>query len=102
MGLMQPCADEYCDVDWTAYLSEPTMPAPPPAQDLRPSYWAWGAIFIAVVVWELVAWLSKKMPTLSQGVQRGPRWFRWAMALGLSGLIYHLFLQGRFVVEVIR
>lgn len=93
--MSQPCPDEYCDLEWTAYLSEPTMPEPPPVQDLRPTYWAWGVIFLAVVVWEIVAVLSKyRLPTLSQGVQRGPRWFRWGLALGFAGLIYHLFVQG--------
>jgi uncharacterized membrane protein YhdT len=83
--------------DGLAYATE--LPAPPDPtiyeQNLHPAYWAVGVILIAVAVYELVAVLSHYViPTISQGVQRGPRWFRWSISLGLVAVVYHFLFQG--------
>jgi hypothetical protein len=93
-----PCPDEYCDMGWVALLGTPEPPPNPHLfeQNLHPAYWAVGGILIAVAVYELVAILSHYViPTISQGVQRGPRWYRWSLSAGLGVLIYHFLFQGR-------
>jgi hypothetical protein len=55
-----------------------------------PGYWMWGALFLAVLIFEAWAVLSHHR-TLSETVQHGPRWFKWAMGLGLVALLFHLF-----------
>lgn len=76
---MQDCLDQLADT-------------PPPATPSETyGYWMWAALFLAVLVFE--AWaLATHHRTLSQTVQHGPRWFKWAMGIGLVALIAHLFL----------
>jgi hypothetical protein len=67
-----------------------SLPDPVPLPDPQlPGYWLWGAIFLAVAIFELWAiWTHHR--TLSQTVQHGPAWFRWALGLGLIALVVHL------------
>jgi len=53
--------------------------------------WVWGLLFLAVAIFEAWAVLTKHR-TLSQTVQHGPRWFRWAIGVGFIALLGHLFL----------
>ena len=71
-------------------MSCPLPPDPAPNPQLA-GYWMWGLIFLAVAIFEVWAVLTHHR-TLSQTVQHGPRWFRWAMGLGLLGLLAHFFL----------
>ena len=76
---MQECG---VDVDPVADVHESTQ---------LPGYWMWGVLFAAIIIFEVIALLTKHR-TLSQTVQLGPRWFKWAMGVGLVVLIAHLFL----------
>lgn len=69
----------------------PLPPEPPAPNPQLPGYWMWAAIFLAVAIFEAWAVLTHHR-TLSQTVQHGPRWFRWAMGLGFLGLLAHFFL----------
>lgn len=66
-------------------------PEPPPPNPNLPGYWAWGLIFLAVAIFEAWAVFTHHR-TLSQVVQHGPRWFRWAIGLGFIALLGHFFL----------
>ncbi len=75
-----------CDEDPSCYASTPVLPSHPTL-----GYWFWGILFLAVAVYELWAVITHH-PTLSQTVQRGPRWFKWALGVGFIALLGHLFL----------
>lgn len=60
--------------------------------NIRAAMWMWAAVFIAVLAFEAWAIWTGNL-TMSESVWHGPRWFRWALGIGLAGLIYHLFLQ---------
>jgi hypothetical protein len=53
--------------------------------------WFWAALFIATLAYEIWAIWTKHL-TPSQTVRKGPRWFKWALGIGLCGLIWHLFV----------
>ncbi len=68
----------------------PSTPVAPATAAFIPGMVMWGILFLAVAIYE--AWaVWTHHPTLSQTVQHGPRWFKWALALGLIWLIVHLF-----------
>ncbi len=71
-----------------AYTEQP--PPQPPNPQLV-GMWVWGLLFLAVAIFEAWAVLTKHR-TLSQTVQHGPRWFRWAIGVGFVVLLGHLFL----------
>ena len=64
------------------------LPQEPPNPQLA-GYWMWGLVFIAVALFELWAVWTKHR-TLSQTVQHGPKWLRWAFGIGFIALIVHL------------
>jgi hypothetical protein len=66
-------------------------PEVPAANPQLLGMWVWGLLFLAVAIFEAWAVLTHHR-TLSQTVQHGPRWFRWALGVGLIALIGHLFL----------
>ena len=83
--MSQPCV-EFPD-------DPPVLPSTSVAQSAYPfipGMVMWGLLFLAVAIYE--AWaVFTHHPTLSQTVQHGPRWFKWALGLGLIGLLVHLF-----------
>jgi len=74
-----------------AQIEVPAPPPPPRLDDQRLGMWVWGLLFLAVAIYEAWAVLTHHR-TLSQVVQRGPRWFRWAIGVGFIALLGHLFL----------
>lgn len=81
---MQPCIE-------SMEIDAPPPDVPPSRSEQFAGYWLWGALFLAVLIFEAWAVLTHHR-TLSQTVQHGPRWFRWAMGIGLIALLGHLFL----------
>lgn len=70
----------------------PPLPEPPPLPSQQTTgYVMWGLIFLAVAIFEVWAiWTHHR--TLSQTVQHGPAWFRWAIGVGFLALLGHFFL----------
>jgi hypothetical protein len=68
----------------------PSTPIPQQTYPYNPGMVMWGLLFLAVAIYEAWAVVTGH-PTLSQTVQHGPKWFKWALALGLIGLFVHLF-----------
>ncbi len=50
----------------------------------------WLLVIGAVILYEILA-LATGHQTMSQAVQRGPRWLKWLVGGALVWLIWHLF-----------
>ncbi len=50
----------------------------------------WIVLIIGVMLYEAIALLRGKQ-TMSQAVQRGPRWLKWFVGGGIVWLLWHLF-----------
>ena len=65
-------------------------PPPPPTYDTL-GFTAWLVLFVLVLAYEW--WASRTgRQTLSQTVQRGPRWFRWSLGISFAVLLVRLFV----------
>ena len=86
--MIQPdCLDPLPSRDLLADVAQ-ALPTP----NIKAAMWMWGAVFIAVLVFEAWAiWTGNY--TMSESVWHGPKWFKWVLGAGLGVLIYHLFIQ---------
>ena len=90
-----PCPDDLPPLP-SHDLAQQVIAAPP---DMRYVYIAIATL--AVVALLLDYWLTKKhQPSMSNGIRKGPRWFRWFSIGALVALAWHLFFQGKGKAEV--